>query len=100
MFLFLTSLRLNSCVSDSKTCVPKYATLYLTSPTLLKILALCLMKILTKILIKRFKKDFTYSDLELTRYESNSTKIGPLGRVGLGTQAKFQVTKRIIMKTM
>jgi len=46
IFLLLTSLRLNSCSSDSKTNSPKYTTLHLTLPTLLKIFASSLMNIL------------------------------------------------------
>jgi len=39
-------LRLNSCLSDSKTNLPKYTTLHLTPATLLEILASSLMNIL------------------------------------------------------
>jgi len=47
-------LRLNSCLSDPKTNLPKYTTLHLTPPTLLEILALSLTNILlslTKLLL-------------------------------------------------
>jgi len=48
--LVLAPLRLNFYLSDSKTNLPKYTTLYMTPPTLLEILALSLMNIfLTKL---------------------------------------------------
>jgi len=46
IFLLLTHLRPNSCLSDSKTNLPKYTTLHSTPPTLLEILALSLTNIL------------------------------------------------------
>jgi len=46
IFLLLTPFRLNSCLSDWKTNLPKYTTVHLTYPTLLEILALSLTKTL------------------------------------------------------
>jgi len=46
IFLLYTSLRPNSCSSDSRTNSPKYTTLHLGGPTLLETLALSLTNIL------------------------------------------------------
>jgi len=71
IFLLLTPLRLNSCLSDSKTNLPKYTTLHSTPPTVLETVDSSLTNIelsLTKLLLSPKPVTITFVNFAVYAY--------------------------------